>query len=119
MSTDSVLCVNVSTGELTPVAGIKGTKTADDLSNLGDGKKATEATLRFPRGIASDSKGNIYIADTGNNRIRVIDKDGFIKTLRIVPGVRAIASDAAGNLFFTRPRCGLVWATVVTMPVCG
>jgi uncharacterized protein (TIGR03437 family) len=46
----------------------------------GDGAKATNATLRFPKGAAFDSAGNLYIADTGNNRVRIVTQDGTIST---------------------------------------
>jgi DNA-binding CsgD family transcriptional regulator/sugar lactone lactonase YvrE len=39
----------------------------------GDGGAATGAQLRYPTGLALDSHGNLYIADTGNNRIRRVD----------------------------------------------
>lgn len=47
----------------------------------GDGGPATAATLRRPRGVSLDSAGNIYIADTDNNRIRMVTTDGVIKTI--------------------------------------
>jgi uncharacterized protein (TIGR03437 family) len=46
----------------------------------GDGTKATNASLKSPHGAAFDSAGNLYIADTGNNRIRVVSQDGIIAT---------------------------------------
>ncbi|MGN6616887.1 MAG: IPT/TIG domain-containing protein [Ilyomonas sp.] len=42
---------------------------------------AAEAFFRFPRGIAKDSKGNIYVADFGNYRVRKISVDGMVSTI--------------------------------------
>jgi Divergent InlB B-repeat domain/SMP-30/Gluconolactonase/LRE-like region/NHL repeat len=39
----------------------------------GDGVVATKACLSFPQGVAVDGSGNLYIADTSNNRIRRVD----------------------------------------------
>jgi hypothetical protein len=47
----------------------------------GDGGPATEAHLLFPRDVAADADGNIYIADTGNNVIRMVAPDGTISTV--------------------------------------
>jgi sugar lactone lactonase YvrE len=40
----------------------------------GDNGAASAATLLFPTGVTTDSAGNIFIADTGNNRIRRVDR---------------------------------------------
>jgi sugar lactone lactonase YvrE len=47
----------------------------------GDGRKATDAAMREPRGIAVDTSGNVYIADRGNHRIRKVDTSGIITTV--------------------------------------
>jgi DNA-binding CsgD family transcriptional regulator len=47
----------------------------------GDGGPATDALLSSPAAIAFDSEGNLYIADTGNNRIRRVGRDGIIATV--------------------------------------
>jgi sugar lactone lactonase YvrE len=43
----------------------------------GDGGPATSASLKAPYGMAIDAKDNLYIADTGNNRIRMVAGVGF------------------------------------------
>src|SRR5579864_355245 len=47
----------------------------------GDGGPAASARLNSPTGLAADQQGNLYIADTGNNRIRMISPDGLIRTI--------------------------------------
>ena len=46
----------------------------------GDGGQAVKASFNFPSGLAFDSKGNLYISDRSNNRIRVINSKGIIST---------------------------------------
>jgi len=46
----------------------------------GDGGPATSAALNNPEGLALDGAGNLYVADTFNNRIRMVDTEGTIST---------------------------------------
>jgi hypothetical protein len=46
----------------------------------GDGGPATSAKLYAPSGVAIDGQGNVYIADTGNNRVRKVSPGGTITT---------------------------------------
>jgi len=62
-------------GIITTVAGTNGSGFA------GDGGLAVNAKLNLPGGVAVDGSGNLFIADTGNNRIRKVDTNGFITTL--------------------------------------
>jgi gliding motility-associated-like protein len=47
----------------------------------GDGGPATDASLKFPFYVYVDDKGNLYISDTGNGAIRMVDENGFINTI--------------------------------------
>ncbi len=47
----------------------------------GDGLSATAANLNYPDGIAVDASNNLYIADTGNSRIRKVSSSGTISTV--------------------------------------
>ena len=47
----------------------------------GDFGPADKALLKYPFGISHDNKGNFYIADRGNNRVRKIDQRGIITTI--------------------------------------
>ncbi len=46
----------------------------------GDGGPATSAQMTSPRGVVADGSGNLYIADSGNNRVRKVDSSGTITT---------------------------------------
>ncbi len=82
----------------------------------GDGGKAAAALLYFPEGIAWDAKGNLFIADNENNKVRKVTPDGNISTIAgtgsfvvsgdggaaISAGVKqpsAIAVDSSGNVY--------------------
>jgi sugar lactone lactonase YvrE len=64
-----------TSGIITTVAG-DGTQ-----GSGGDGGPATSAQLRFPRGLAVDGAGNVYIADHSNHRVRKVDSGGTITTV--------------------------------------
>ena len=60
----------------------------------GDGGRAVDAGLNDPQGVCLDSAGNVYIADTGNHRIRKVTPDGRILT---VAGIGAPAYSGDGG----------------------
>ena len=67
----------------------------------GDGGPAAKAQLDSPNAVAVDSEGFVYIADTGNDKVRRVDPDGVVDTLAEVPDVRRLAVDAAGTVHVT------------------
>ena len=71
---NQVFEIKRSTGLLYLVAG-NGTG-----GTTGDGNAATAGEVNSPRGAWGDAIGNIYIADTANNKIRVVDTSGNIHT---------------------------------------
>ena len=70
------------------------------LGFSGDGGLANAARLTRPTGIAVDRRGNLYIADTGNGRIRKVGRNGIIRT---VAGER----HRAAALTTAPPQCTL------------
>lgn len=69
--------VDAATGIITTVAGIP-----SPCAAAGDGGPATAAQLCSPYGIDVDDAGNLYIADTFNNRVRKVDAvTGIITTV--------------------------------------
>ncbi len=69
--------ITASTGIITTIAG---NSTIGDYS--GDNGPATSATMNQPYGVAVDIAGNVYIADYGNNCIRMVTvSTGIISTI--------------------------------------
>jgi sugar lactone lactonase YvrE len=78
--------------------GIITTVAGDDFYGYsGDGGPATNASLAAPFGVAVDTAGNLFIADTYNGRIREVNTNGIITTIAgdsgIFPAVAASDSD--------------------------
>ncbi len=71
----------------------------------GDGALATAAGIDSPSGIAVDAAGKIYIGDTHNQRVRVVDTAGIISTLA-GNGSKAYGGDGgpAAGASLARPR---------------
>jgi sugar lactone lactonase YvrE len=111
--------VTVSTGIITTVAGNGQGVYPNAFS--GDGGPATSAELSNPNGVAVDSAGNLYIVDSGNNRIRKVTAstgiittvagngtlgtsgDGGPATSAQLYSPTDIAVDSAGNLYISDP----------------
>ncbi len=104
--------IDLSDGKISTVAG------TGEQAFGGDGGPASEATLAAPRGLVVDASGNIFIADTANDRIRRVEAGtGVIRTVAGTgetgfsgdegPATAAtlnrpagIATDANGNIYF-------------------
>ncbi len=67
----------------------------------GDDGPAASAQLNWPTGLAVDSSGNLFIADTANGRIRKVSFDSGIITTAAADlhNARGVAIDAAGTLY--------------------
>ena len=100
------------TGTISTIAGSGAPGFSGSFS--GDGASASAATLAKPSGVSVDGAGNLYIADTDNQRIRQVsgttiatvvgsDQQGFggdggPATSAILNSPRAAATDTSGNL---------------------
>jgi hypothetical protein len=122
-SNHRIRMVAAATGTITTVAG-KGTINGNGSGAFsGDGLLATFAELNYPRAVAFDAAGNMYIPDTANNRVRVVaavggaivpsstittfagdgvpayNGDGAAAKLAELWGPSGVVVDAAGNVF--------------------
>ncbi|HTB06214.1 MAG TPA: gliding motility-associated C-terminal domain-containing protein [Bacteroidia bacterium] len=70
-----VRMVSASSGNITTVAGV------GFGGYNGDGGSATGAELTTPWGVAVDTIGDLFIADAGNNRVRMVNTSGIISTV--------------------------------------
>jgi sugar lactone lactonase YvrE len=99
--------VDTAANSVTVIAGQIGVASASPTSANGDGGAATSATLKEPSDVAVDASGNIYIADTGNNRIRKITGT----TISTIAGSGTTGTDLIINgASFNAPR-GLAFST--------
>jgi uncharacterized repeat protein (TIGR01451 family) len=99
----------VSSGVITTVAG------TGSANFGGDGGLATSAQINNPQALATDSSGNFYIADAGNNRVRKVSGgvittvagngspgyagDGGMATSAELNFPQGVAVDSSGNLY--------------------
>ena len=102
--------------QLEPIGVIDTLAGTGNPGSGGDGGPATEAEFRFPRSVALDPMGNIYIVDVRDHRVRRIDAAGEISTFAGTgedgyegdggPAIEAqlcypsgVATDADGNVY--------------------
>ena len=83
-------------GTITTAAGNGG------YGYTGDGGLATSSSLSAPQGVATDALGNLYIADSGNSRVRKVSAGGIITT---VAGGGSVGDGSPGTFAqFISPR---------------
>ena len=77
----------------------------------------SDARFNSPRGIAVDEFDNIYVADSGNNTIRVVNAVGNVVTIAGHPGLQGVKDGHGSEARFNRPtgltvdRFGIVYVT--------
>lgn len=88
-----------TTGTITTIAG------TGDFGFAGDGGPAKSAVLYQPYGVAIDQSGNVFIADMGNSRVRMINPTGTMSTLAGISGYGPAAGDRgpASTAFLASP----------------
>lgn len=86
--------VDAANGRITTVAG-SGALCPDGTKPCGDGGPATAASLHMPKAVALDAGGSLYIADSGDERVRRVGPDGTIT-----------AFAGTGAACKTAPACG-------------
>jgi sugar lactone lactonase YvrE len=92
--------VDMTTGLISTVAG------TGEEGFSGDGGPATQAQLKMPHSIQFDARGDLYICDIGNHRVRKVDmKSGVIRTIA-GDGTRKPTPDGAkfANVPLNGPR---------------
>ncbi len=84
-------------GDVTTFAGVQNVTGYDD----GTG---SAALFDRPGGLAVDSAGNLYLADTGNSTIRRISPDGVVSTIAGLPTIAGLEDGAGTNALFNHPQ---------------
>ena len=108
-----VRMISSSTGLVTTIAG------TGEAGYNGDGFSSSSATLTNPVGVVLDGQGNLYVADSGNHRVRRVDLssleistmagtdqigyngDDIAATSATLNSPHSIAFDPVGNIYFS------------------
>ncbi len=98
-------------GNVTTLAG-------NGAHGFADGTGGPNGTAEFaePEGLATDGQGDVYVADTANDRIRKIDPAGNVTTLAVDIGgssgfdiFTGVALDPAGNVYVAALDDDVIW----------
>jgi serine/threonine-protein kinase len=91
----TTLTFTVNVVALAQVTTFAGSTTSGSLNGIG-----TNASFSNPQGVATDGAGNVYVADTRNNAVRMVTSAGVVTTLATGfnnPG--GVAVDTGGNVY--------------------
>jgi DNA-binding beta-propeller fold protein YncE len=108
-TSNRIFRINTMKGTLDVIAG------TGDIGFSGDGGPATQAKFNQPYGVALDQAGNLFIADSGNSRIRRVDaRTGIITTVAGSGKKEGITGDGGPAL-----EAGLEWPMSVAVDHAG
>jgi uncharacterized protein (TIGR03437 family) len=102
--TDNTRIRKISNGAIVTVAGNGG------FGFSGDGGPAASAQLYDPRGVAVDSAGNVYVADTANNRLRILTPTGPPCTYSVSPATLQAPASGTGLTVTIQTAASCTWA---------
>jgi sugar lactone lactonase YvrE len=93
-------CYNNRIRKITPGGVISTVAGTGDAGYSGDGGVATSAKLNGPTGVATDTAGNLFIADYNNYRVRKVTPGGKISAIEHFFGIPiGVATDVYDNLY--------------------
>ena len=96
-TTNNLLRKISSAGAVTTIAGVVGVSGSSDGTGSG-------ALFNTPGGLAVDTSGNLYLADTGNSTIRKITPANIVTTLAGLPGVAGFKDGNGTDAWFNQPK---------------
>lgn len=96
-TTNNLIRKITSGGEVTTLAGVVGVSGWQDGTGAG-------ALFNMPGGLAVDSSGNLYVADTGNSVVRKITPGGVVTTLAGLSTIGGLKDGTAADAWFNQPR---------------
>lgn len=79
--------------------GVVTTLAGGSLAKKADGQ-GRDASFSYPMGVAVDTSGNVYVADSNNGALRKVTPSGLVTTLANI-SASGVAVDSSGTLFVT------------------